>query len=212
MQVFDIRGELPLKILKGFLTPKRCTELIALAEDRTTMIDPHDEDWIDSRPINGASYFRARRFSRSIADEFGERVLPLLPAEYRGHRLTHINPCIRFSKYYEGGRFAVHHDGQNPDDSRRDEHGGYSAISLFTLNINLNVGFEGGETDFFHGSLYDKPFERKKSKVLKHRYTAVPEVGQAALFYFDQPHRGNIVRCVPPHKYLARTDVMGVPK
>lgn len=207
MEVTEVRGEHLLFDIRRLLTPKECAQCIALADDPATIRHPLDHDWKDARPDNGASYLRARRYLRDMADELFLRIAPILPEEYEGYRDFYLNPCFRFSKYHEGGRFAVHHDGQNYDSSRPEEHDGHDAITVFTLNINLNTGFEGGETDFFHGSL--KARWNKKREELRHRHQIVPEVGRASLFYFDQPHRGNIVRRTPPCKILMRTDVMG---
>ena len=215
MQVTEVRGEHFLKVLTGLLTPEECKEYIDLIEDQSTKRDPRDRDWHDARPDNGATYMRGIRLRPDIADDLFARIQPVLHKEYEGHViLPYLNPCIRFSKYYEGGRFAVHHDGQKFDSSRRGEfgdHGDYDFVTLFTLNISLNKGFGGGETDFFHGGLKHKP-HKKRDKELTHRYSVEPEPGRAALFYFDQPHLGNVVRGVPPHKYLMRTDVMAIRK
>lgn len=209
MEVTKVRGEHLLFDIRRLLTSEECAQYIALADDPSNISHTLDHDWKDARADNGASYLRARRYLRDAADELFLRIAPILPKEYEGHNDFYLNPCFRFSKYYEGGRFAVHHDGQNYDSTRREEHGGFDAISIFTLNINLNAGFEGGETDFFHGSLKTRPFEKKKKRdELKLRHQIVPEVGRASLFYFDQPHRGNIVRETPPCKILMRTDVM----
>lgn len=93
---------------------------------------------------------------------------------------------FRIAKYTNGGEFKLHRDKMNQDENEN--------RSYLTLNIFLNKNFDGGETDFY---LDDKITKRLSVK---------PDVGRAALFYFNQYHCGNKV--INGEKYLLRTDVM----
>jgi predicted 2-oxoglutarate/Fe(II)-dependent dioxygenase YbiX len=111
------------------------------------------------------------------------RLYTILPAAIRDS--TAINPHFRFSKYLENGFFDVHRDGMNQDERGR--------RTIYTVNIFLNTGFQGGETDFLN-----------EARTLVHR--ATPAIGRAAVFDVNILHRGNKV--TGGYKFLLRTDVM----
>lgn len=121
-----------------------------------------------------------------------------------GYRLLYLNSHFRFSKYMPGGFFPIHMDGTNYDNDRPEMTGEHSAVSVCTLNIFINDNFEGGETEFFY-TKHEDGIELPGPR----RIVVEPVAGRASLFYAKQYHQGCTVKS--SHKYLLRTDVMGVP-
>lgn len=194
-----IKGEHFLTIIDNLLSHQECKDLIKRAY--TIKNEGYNKAW---HPADtGGIYMRVLMLDRKLADMLWNRILPFLPKTYNGYRLCYLNDHFRFSRYKNGGKFHVHCDGKNYDASRPELCDGYSAESLFTLNINLNEGFKGGETDFF---------ETNKNKDLDLRVSLIPKTGRAGLFWHDQYHRGNVVYGTDEaeFKYLLRTDVMGI--
>merc|ERR1712216_981581 len=80
-----------------------------------------------------------------LAGAMWERLRPLVPATLSMERFeweaVGLNECWRVAKYYPGDRFMGHVDASfaRSDDEQ----------SMFTVNINLNGGFEGGRTRFY---------------------------------------------------------------
>ncbi|KAM9959413.1 hypothetical protein ACTFIR_000488 [Dictyostelium discoideum] len=103
-----------------------------------------------------------------------------------------IDNCFTFSKYLPGSRFKAHYDAvfaDNPD--RR---------SIYTIQIYLNDGFKGGNTNFFTS---ENPLLLDKH-VLED--TVVPESGSAIIFNHDTLHDGGEV--LEGVKYIVRVDMM----
>ncbi len=130
-----------------------------------------------------ALYDRAMLISPMWAEEVKGRIRNLVPDNIRD--IFVVNDHFRFSKYNDGGHFKIHRDGVNSD--------GKGNYSLLTLNVFLNNGFVGGETDFFRED--GQRFVR-----------AVPKPGRGALFETNVLHCGNSVS--EGNKYLLRTDIM----
>jgi hypothetical protein len=76
------------------------------------------------------------------AERLWQRVRPLMPADIAA--VAHCNTHIRFSKYHPGQCFEIHRDGLNQD--------ARGFRTKYTVNIFLNDGFQGGETDFLDES------------------------------------------------------------
>jgi hypothetical protein len=127
-----------------------------------------------------ATYERNVWICEAFAEDLYGRILPHLP-----EGTVRCNEYFRFSKYTPGQEFKLHIDGTNQDN--------YGNRSKYTVNIFLNEGFRGGETDF-----YDNEGELKVH--------AAPRVGRAVLFDREILHCGN--RVLSGTKYLLRTDVM----
>lgn len=158
-----------LKIVDYLLTTKECKRIIQL-------LDKEDLEIVDRGEL--ASYSRNIWIDDEFADEIYSRVYSYLPTG-----TVRCNEHIRFSKYAPGQEFNLHTDGLNRD--------AYGNQSKYTVNIFLNHGFVGGETEFFQegGSI-----------------SATPQAGRAVLFDREILHRGN--RVLSGTKYLLRTDVM----
>jgi hypothetical protein len=177
----------------GLLTAEECTAFI------------RDMDRADNlRAVDSAiaAYDRGVLVSDVWAERLWQRVRPLMPADIAA--VAHCNTHIRFSKYHPGQCFEVHRDGLNQDAR------GYR--TKFTVNIFLNDGFQGGETDFLDESRNDRCIGQdgphlvslSESRVLVYR--AMPAPGRGMVFDREILHRGNMVQ--GGYKYLLRTDVM----
>ena len=125
-----------------------------------------------------------------LADELYRRVKPHVPArmsaELSGQSRVEMEPCgvflpLRVYRYEVGQHFGLHEDQSyfGPNDE----------VSLLTLLVYLNEGFEGGETEF--------PDQSR---------TIVPARGDVLLFQHRVLHAGNRVKTGT--KYVLRTDVL----
>lgn len=126
----------------------------------------------------------------ALAGELFRRVQPHVPermsAELGGKsradmEVTGVYLPLRVYRYEVGQHFGLHEDQSyfGPDDE----------VSLLTLLVYLNEGFEGGETEF--------PEQGR---------TIVPRTGAALLFQHRVLHAGN--RVSAGTKYVLRTDVL----
>lgn len=163
-----------IKVVDDLLTPDECNDLIKkLDTDSLELVD---------RGI--AIYDRNMMLSKELSDKIYSRIIHLLPDDIKP--IASVNEMFRFSKYREEGHFDIHRDGVNQDQ--------YSKRSIMTINIFLNSGFKGGETDFL--------LDDKETLFIR----AVPKTGRGAIFDRNIWHRGNKVN--GGYKYLIRTDVM----
>ena len=108
------------------------------------------------------------------------------------------NEVLRFARYSPGDEFGAHVDAAFVrSDAER---------SMYTVNIYLNGGFEGGATRFYDG--YDDGGDRNHPGEPVHALT--PRQGAACVF--RQPPERRFVhdgeRLRSGVKYLLRTDVM----
>jgi prolyl 4-hydroxylase len=167
-------------VLDGLFSPARCARFIAAQDAPDAVLVAVDSAL--------ASYDRGLLVDAALAAEVWAAVRPLLPPAVVAAG-AYCNDHFRFSKYSDGQGFDVHRDGQNQD--------GRGGRSEYTVNVFLNAGFGGGETDFLDE-------DREVA------FRALPAPGRAALFDRHILHRGNVVRATPAaaHKYLLRTDVM----
>lgn len=132
----------------------------------------------------------------SLSDAIWRRLEPLVPATLSCNGATWdavgLNECWRLAKYQLGDRFQGHCDASFSRNKQEQ--------SMFTVNIYMNEGFEGGSTRFY---LTD-PSERKPDLAI------VPKTGLCLLF--RQPpgqqyyHDGEQLQS--GLKYLFRSDVM----
>ena len=159
-----------LKIIDGLLTPEECERFIRV-------LDNEDLVLVDRGDL--ATYQRGLWISEAFSDELYRRLQPHVAAL---KDVVRCNEYFRFSKYEVGQEFKPHTDGTNLDQ--------FGNVSQYTVNIFLNSGFEGGETDFFQSG----------------RVRAVPLAGRAAVFDRGILHCGN--RVLSGIKYLLRTDLM----
>lgn len=164
-------------VFDTLLSADECREFIAL-------LDSPEKLSIQDRGI--ALYDRGLFISDEWANRISNRIRHALPLQSLPENIC-INNHFRFSKYHDGGYFAMHQDGMNQNSQ------GYR--TLFTVNIFLNDNeYEGGETDFF--------YDDKKTLTLR----AIPKAGRGVVFHREIYHAGNLVK--NGTKYLIRTDVM----
>ena len=161
-------------VADGILSDEECERFIA------DLDQPQKLETVDR---GFALYDRAVMISGEWAAEIRRRIVGILPEAVRSVCL--VNDHFRFSKYLEDGYFDVHRDGVNVDGS-----GNYA---IFTVNVFLNSGFGGGQTDFF---------DKIENRIVR----AVPKAGRGAIFDNQIYHCGNPVS--GGYKYLLRTDVM----
>lgn len=162
-----------ITIADSFLTPDECSELIKKLDTSGSLV--HTDR-------GNAIYERGQFIDSELSRKLLPRVLPHIPQDLR--RICVLNETFRFSKYVDGGFFDIHRDTVNQDR--------YGHRSIMTVNIFLNEGFHGGETDFL---------DETGTLVIR----AIPKPGRAAVFDQQILHRGNKVHGT---KYLLRTDVM----
>ena len=161
-------------VADGILSDEECERFIA------DLDQPQKLETVDR---GFALYDRAVMVSGEWAAEIRRRIVGILPEAVRSVCL--VIDHFRFSKYLEDGYFDVHRDGVNVDAS-----GNYA---IFTVNVFLNSGFGGGQTDFF---------DKVENRIVR----AVPKAGRGAIFDNQIYHCGNPVS--GGYKYLLRTDVM----
>lgn len=110
------------------------------------------------------------------------RLAPSLPERLGKLRVVAANERLRLYRYTVGQRFAPHMDHWYQPSPRR--------ITLLTVLVYLNEGFEGGATRF-HEQLED---------------VVVPVRGRAAVFQHKIRHEGEPV--LAGANYVLRTDIV----
>lgn len=125
---------------------------------------------------------RVIRDDPDLARTIFDGLRPALPQTIGELRLLGVNERLRLYRYGPGQRFAPHMDHWYQPSSH--------VITLLTVLIYLNEGFEGGETRFM---------EQVEDVVL-------PRTGMAAVFQHKIRHEGAPVR--RGTKYALRTDVL----
>merc|ERR1712166_323069 len=82
-----------------------------------------------------------------FADAVWQRLQPLVPAKLslRGDiwEAIGLNECWRLAKYHENDQFMGHCDASFQRSAEE--------MSMLTVNIYMNGGFEGGSTRFYFG-------------------------------------------------------------
>jgi len=131
---------------------------------------------------------------RSLAEAVWRRLQPVMPTTVScdgvGWDVVGLNECWRLAKYCPGDRFQGHCDDCFERSSKE--------RSMFTVNIYMNGGFEGGSTRFYLNNLKNADL------------SVLPETGLCLVF--RQPpgkeyyHDGELLQSGV--KYLFRSDVM----
>jgi len=160
-------------IIDNLLTADECQEIIKERDVSLMHIE---------RGAGVAIYDRGSFQSPVWAAKLQQRLRKYLPSSID----PQLNVSFRFSKYVDGGYFGIHRDAVSQDTKGR--------RSFMTVNIFLNEGFNGGETEFID----------ENGRVV---VSAKPCPGRAAVFDQQILHRGNLVTGKIP-KYLLRTDIM----
>lgn len=173
-------------LIENVFSEEECAVLIEAAEEHgfgTT-----------SYPKSYRGNLRLTTTDPSLSEAVWHRLRPLVPAKVVCQGATWdavgLNECWRLAKYHPGDRFMGHCDANFMRSS--DE------MSMFTVNIYMNAGFEGGNTRFYLA-------DRKEADLV-----VEPKTGSFLLF--RQPPEENYYHDVEQLrsglKYLFRSDLM----
>jgi hypothetical protein len=174
-------------LLHNVFTPEECKALIKISED--TGYSPALVNIGGGRQVLMKGY---RDSSRVVIDDHEfvrcllTRISTFLPQSFKGESLVEINERLRFLRYDSGDKFEPHCDGAFGRDDN-------SAVTLITLQMYLNEGFEGGETTFL---------DLKTGN----RVPVVPKTGMVLVFEHKIMHEGSLLKS--GRKYTIRTDVL----
>lgn len=189
-----IPGE-EIYLIRNVFTDEECNALIAEAEKHGFGKTNYRKEYRGN--------LRLINVDQTLSNALWERIRPHLPqrvtedikfrGNYKGTQVYEaigLNDHWRLAKYYPGDQFQSHVDVYYAD---------RNAKSMFTVNIYMNGGFEGGETEF-----------HLSKKTETNHYSVVPEAGLALVF--RQPHAQRYLHegkeLKSGIKYLFRTDVM----
>jgi hypothetical protein len=176
-------------IMDNILSKEECDKCISVAEAQGFVEASLYTD------AQGIEHYSSRRKSKRtiidsqvFANRLWERIKHAIPKEWKGKTLSDspVNERLRILKYdTPGDEFKMHSDGQY-----RAPNG---SISIFTILIYLNVGYEGAYTHFL-------------SDDDTHWIPITPLVGRVTIQ--DQ----HLIHCVPRLekgcKYAIRTEIM----
>lgn len=115
----------------------------------------------------------------SLAAEIWSRVKSHTPSEVNNRTAIGLNERFRFYRYDVGQKFALHFDGAYRSPA--------GTLSLLTLMLYLNDGYEGGET-------------------IISGIKVIPETGKILAFRHQLLHESVEIRS--GRKYVMRSDVM----
>lgn len=177
-----VEGE-EIYLVPGLFSPRECAALVRAAESFGFGATSYPKEYRGN--------LRLTTRDPALAAAAWARLAPLVPPTVwengRLFQAVGLNPLWRLAKYHPGDRFAPHVDA-----FFEDRH----AKSMFTVNVYMNEGFDGGKTSFLFD---DRP-----------RLDVTPRTGLCLLF--RQPHAAQYVhegeRLGSGLKYLFRTDVM----
>lgn len=192
------RSDKPFAIVvHNVFSPEECDALIARAEAAGfTVAEINAGGGRQVLATNIRNSARCIIDDAEVAAQIFERVRPFLPETWQFYgeewRIEEVNERLRFLRYDPGEFFAPHMDGNY---LRPDDHPKGGDLSMITLQLYLNEGFEGGSTRFFGG------MEKGKSE-----YDVIPKTGSVLLFEHRLSHSGEEV--VRGRKYAIRTDIM----
>ena len=208
-------------VIDGVLTPKECEEYIKQTEsigytkwtDDAARLAFRDCDTIEvSHP--------------QIAQLLWSRISPLMTREEKDCLIDRESDperwqrdiegnwvadgtvnSILFSRYLEGGHFAIHTDGFNVET--------FDRRSLFSIVLYLNDVAEGdgGETIFFANDAKDKMERDAQGRYVgdpKYVLAKIyPRAGSAAIFFHNILHQSGPIRIgSQKRKYIVRSDIM----
>ena len=157
------------------LSREACDELVASIERANPGLATNNPMYRDQD--------RVIRDDPALATTLLEGLRPSLPPRIGALALERrLNERFRLYRYRAGQRFAPHMDHWYQPSAR--------SITLLTVLVYLNEGFEGGETSFC------EQIER----------VVTPQTGLAAVFQHKIRHAGEPV--VRGTKYALRTDVL----
>lgn len=170
-----------------FLSEERCNQHIQFAEDtgfEEALIQDRNKGQVMNKGVRDND--RVVIDLPELAEEMYSMVKDLVPQQIVGKdgkvwKPLGLNERFRYYRYQGGQQFKVHPDGHF---KRTDDE-----VSMVTMLVYLNEGFEGGDTEFV------MPWKKVE-----------PTTGKLLLFRHNQLHKGNPVP--EGTKYVLRTDVM----
>jgi len=190
-------------LLRNFLSPAECHDIIDQAEGfglrscgYSTKIRITDRVSVMGEELAEALFRRAR-------PHLGEIEVCSSASGPRGIRRearpgiwwpTELNPCFRVCRYEPGGFFLPHYDAGFDY--------GHDHLSLKTLMIYLNDGFDAAPTNFYNDKQKHYTQPDPANLVCKLH----PECGSCVLFNHMITHDGG--RLQSGRKYILRTEVM----
>lgn len=174
-------------LIDNVYSPGECERLLAASEEHGF--------GFTSYPKHYRGNLRLITTDESLADVTWQRLMPFVPSTVTLDGClwdaVGLNECWRLAKYHPGDVFKGHCDASFQRPHKGD-------LSMFTVNIYMNEGFEGGSTRFY--------FKDEKAPCL----AVKPKTGLCLLFrqppgqcyYHDGERLGSGL------KYLFRSDVM----
>jgi len=162
--------------IPNFLNSSECQELIQEVQEKL-------KDWRTS-PNGGKSRVLG---DAEMANKFNERVLSIVPKEWKGWTVIGTNPFVHYCYYPEGASFPLHidkpidpaSDKEHPRTIRPQYRNLHSTLDKFKVLVYLNT-LENGETVFY----------KDDDSILKR--TSV-EAGKAVIFDIDLKHESEPV-------------------
>lgn len=170
------------KVIDKFLTPAECQGFIDFSEKQgyeEALIRTRDKGEVMNKDYRDND--RVIWDNPQIAKQIFELVKDHLPQMIDGYEPIGLNERFRYYRYKDGQRFKPHVDGA----FKRSD----TEVSLITMLIYLNEGFEGGATNLI---IFNE--------------NVVPKTGMVLLFDHKILHAGAPV--TNGVKYVLRTDVM----
>ena len=174
----------------------------------------------------GSALYAKRQHGRmssiqpDLADEIFQKLLPLLPDEIDGMKVSHCTSNIRFYRYTAGQSFGCHIDESNSDS---DVVGGLTKLTVLVYlsggkkdkckekAASANRHLVGGETIFYHEKM--AKVGGKKKTIRSEAAKVHPQCGTLLVHEHGNrclTHEASPV--VEGTKYVLRTDVVYVPK
>lgn len=220
----DIEGGDYAVMIHGLLTEEECQHWIDASESKgyepadvsgTMMpkVRNNDRSMIDDKNVADILYERILSILRLLNTEeastevkneemekYGNEATTRVykhdkesePLVMRGkHHAQRLNNRFRFLRYDPGTYFKPHEDGRYhhvPDGTR----------SMVTVQIYLNEGFKGGETN-----ILEPCANEDGTTIIK---SVIPRTGSALLFDQSTMHEG--AELIEGRKYTARTEIM----
>lgn len=168
-------------VKENFLTPEECKGFIDFSEKQgynEALIRTRGEGEVMNKDIRDND--RVIWDNTKVAEQLFEQVKDMLPT-IEDWEPTGLNERFRFYRYKDGQKFKPHVDGAH---KRSD-----TEVSLITMLLYLNEGFEGGSTFLIGINEEVKPKE-------------------GMLLFFDHKILHSGASVTEGTKYVLRTDVM----
>jgi len=173
-------------LIESLFTPQECSVLLAESERHGFGTTAYTKSYRGNLRLQTTDF--------SLSDAVWQRIRSMVPATVSCSGCewdaVGLNECWRLAKYFPGDRFMQHCDASFSRNANEQ--------SMFTVNIYMNEGFEGGKTRFYLAGEKEPDF------------SVVPKTGLCLLFRQNPGqaymHDGELL--TSGLKYLFRSDVM----